>query len=219
MKSIQIAATALAMATLVASQPADAACPVFPDRHSSSNSAGTSVAAVSGLAVAGYYLRAFVGGGNAPIFNPSAAGVPGWTDSVGNKGFTGSGTTIHASYTVAATAVVGQYRDIDVQILALNGATVCRDTFRVYVSHPPGWTAWLNRDGPSGSGDFETLADFSPSQVCPNPVGIECETTSGTPWYQTGQVYTCLPHVGGMCNNSEQSGGFCQDYRVRFYCP
>ncbi|REG29840.1 microsomal dipeptidase-like Zn-dependent dipeptidase [Archangium gephyra] len=82
------------------------------------------------------------------------------------------------------------------------------------------WTGWLNRDGPSGSGDWEGLSDFVlAGQTCSSPVGIECQNTSGVNWTQTGEVYTCAPTVGGICNNANQSDGYCQDYRVRFLCP
>jgi hypothetical protein len=38
-----------------------------------------------------------------------------------------------------------------------------------------GWTAWLNRDDPSGSGDWETLSSFvQAGQSCTNPSAIEC---------------------------------------------
>lgn len=48
------------------------------------------------------------------------------------------------------------------------------------------WTRWLDRDNPSGTGDWETLRNFPPAQVCPRPVGIECQTTSGQPYQSTG---------------------------------
>lgn len=80
-----------------------------------------------------------------------------------------------------------------------------------------GWTPWLNRDGPSGVGDYETLVDFQAAgQACANPTAIECKTTAGVPWNQTGQVYSCTPSTGGVCQNSGQN---CLDYQVRFYCP
>ena len=50
------------------------------------------------------------------------------------------------------------------------------------------WTRWLDRDNPSGSGDWETLRDFPQSQVCPKPIGIECQTTSGQPYQSTGTM-------------------------------
>ena len=55
------------------------------------------------------------------------------------------------------------------------------------------WTKWLDRDDPSGTGDWEHLPYFSQSQVCPKPVGIECQTTSGQPYQNTGtnQIYDC----------------------------
>lgn len=82
------------------------------------------------------------------------------------------------------------------------------------------WTGWLNRDGPSGSGDWETLSEFLPlGQACSSPVGIQCQTPSGVDWTQSGEVYSCTPSGGGICVNANQSDGYCQDYRVRFLCP
>ena len=46
---------------------------------------------------------------------------------------------------------------------------------------------WLDRDNPSATGDWETLRHFHPSVVCPRPVGIQCQTTSGRPYKSTGE--------------------------------
>ena len=81
------------------------------------------------------------------------------------------------------------------------------------------WTAWLDRDNWSGSGDYETLSAFlAQGQACESPQAIECETTSGVPWDEAGQVYTCDPQIGGVCVNANQTNGYCSDYRVRFLC-
>ena len=59
----------------------------------------------------------------------------------------------------------------------------------VYTSHTGTnycWTRWFNRDNPGKTGDWETLHNFPESQVCPRPVGIECQTTSGQPYQSTG---------------------------------
>ena len=80
------------------------------------------------------------------------------------------------------------------------------------------WTRWLDRDNPSGFGDYETLADFHPSLVCPNPQSIQCRVKSTrADWQTTGQVYICNNQVGGTCTNSENSSP-CLDYEVRFLC-
>lgn len=82
------------------------------------------------------------------------------------------------------------------------------------------WTPWLDRDNPSGTGDFETLAGFVKNgQACEAPKKIECQTLDGRPASSTGQPYTCDPKVGGVCDNRKQPGGRgCLDYRVRFCC-
>lgn len=84
------------------------------------------------------------------------------------------------------------------------------------------WTAWLNRDAPSGVGDFETLKDFvQAGQVCAQPTKVECRTRPGhQDWGQAGQVYQCATALGGVCGNADQPGGqSCLDYEVRFCCP
>ena len=84
------------------------------------------------------------------------------------------------------------------------------------------WTGWLDRDNASGSGDYETIQDFIVSgqldPSCASPIAIECETTSGVDWTLAGEVYICNIDAGGVCRNSEQPDGYCQDYRVRFEC-
>lgn len=93
------------------------------------------------------------------------------------------------------------------------------EIYRV-VPFSSGWTGWLDRDDPSGLGDYETLTDFiNAGQTCANPIGIECQTTSGVPAGSTGEVVWCKGLEGGYCRNNEQPDGYCLDYRVRFYCP
>ena len=81
------------------------------------------------------------------------------------------------------------------------------------------WTAWLDRDNPSGSGDWETLGSFDLALVCQTPWDIECETLAGIPWQDTGEVVTCSRTIGFVCKKADQSDGTCFDYRVRFLCP
>lgn len=80
------------------------------------------------------------------------------------------------------------------------------------------WTDWLDRDNPSGKGDYETVKDFvTAGMIDPDPVGIQCRTLDGQPWQAAGQVYSCDAAVGGVCVNSKQVGGAqCLDYEVRF---
>jgi subtilisin family serine protease len=89
----------------------------------------------------------------------------------------------------------------------------------VYVG-PGTWTPWLDRDDPSGTGDWEQLSDFraAGNNICngATPIGIECRTLSGVDWRNTGQTYTCDRTIGGICQNNGQS---CLDYQVRFLCP
>jgi len=107
-----------------------------------------------------------------------------------------------------------------------HGRTLAETTRRdVDITAPSGgtggsWTPFLNRDVPSGNGDFETLADFlAAGLACANPTAIECQTVNGVDFKAAGQVYTCDPTVGGVCQNANQPNGQCLDYQVRFFCP
>ncbi len=84
------------------------------------------------------------------------------------------------------------------------------------------WTDWLDRDAPSGQGDFETLNDFRATGAvpCAKPDLIECRIAGGgVDWSETGEVYSCSPSRGGVCVNAKQPGGTqCSDYEVRFFC-
>jgi hypothetical protein len=90
-----------------------------------------------------------------------------------------------------------------------------------WVPPPPyiHWSNWLNRDNPTGAGDWETLADFAISQVgCSLPAYVEATTLSGVSWNSTGEQLTVSPDVGLICRNEYQPDGYCLDYRVRFGC-
>ncbi|XP_048033342.1 mucin-5B isoform X1 [Megalobrama amblycephala] len=85
-------------------------------------------------------------------------------------------------------------------------------------------TRWFDSDNPNtNGGDSElltTLLGLYPGYICPNPLGIEAQTTSGLPASQTGNVFHVYnPTIGFSCINSNQKGGFCADYKVRFTCP
>ncbi|XP_077396775.1 mucin-5AC-like [Festucalex cinctus] len=85
------------------------------------------------------------------------------------------------------------------------------------------WTPWLDRDNPSGTGDFETIdqlrLDF-PHQICPAPFEIEAETIHGFSVAATGDViHVADVETGFICKNHDQRHGVCSDYRVRFRCP
>lgn len=81
-----------------------------------------------------------------------------------------------------------------------------------------GWTAWLDRDNPSGTGDWETLNSFA--GVCDEPVAIQCRAKDKTYWTQTTDVgVTCERDSGLACRKVDQVDNTCEDYEVRFFCP
>ncbi len=49
------------------------------------------------------------------------------------------------------------------------------------------YTKWMDRDDPSGKGDYEIFSLVSRTTVCPEPVGIQCQTTTGAPYKSTGK--------------------------------
>ena len=80
-----------------------------------------------------------------------------------------------------------------------------------------GWTAWLNRDSPGGTGDWEHRTGHI--GVCSSPQDIQCRTTGGLNWTLTGEVVTCTPDYGLQCVNAQQTDNYCENYEVRFLCP
>ena len=67
-------------------------------------------------------------------------------------------------------------------IVAAHGCNTGQQPTRRYC-----FTKWFDRDNPSGYGDYELLTNLAKSQVCPRPVGIECQTVSGQPYNCTGR--------------------------------
>ncbi|KAK7882739.1 hypothetical protein WMY93_028913 [Mugilogobius chulae] len=91
--------------------------------------------------------------------------------------------------------------------------------------YPDGcWTDWFNRDRPSGTGDWELLANIKQQfvgKVCDVPLQIEVQTAAGASVASTGNIIASVsPLTGFVCLNADQpKGKVCVDYRVRFYCP
>lgn len=79
------------------------------------------------------------------------------------------------------------------------------------------WIGWLNRDGPGGTGDFETRVSFG--YICDVPYDFRCETTGGVLWNESGEVIVANAIYGCSCTNSQQPDLTCLDYRVMFLCP
>lgn len=90
-----------------------------------------------------------------------------------------------------------------------------------------GWTGWLDRDNPSGVGDYEDINSFGPENICygESPIKVDCRRKSDLiSWNQTGQVVHNTLANGCWCKNEEQVGygnlsyTICDDYEVRFLC-
>ncbi|XP_043080249.1 uncharacterized protein si:dkey-205h13.2 [Puntigrus tetrazona] len=106
------------------------------------------------------------------------------------------------------------------------GGVSCSD-YKVRFTCPGDWcsnnrTAWFNQDNPSGPGDYETLSltlVTYPQQVCTLPIAIEVATISGISVLPAGNNFQVFdPLLGFKCVNNQQTGGVCQDYKVRYTC-
>uniref|UniRef100_A0A8C2IMB6 Si:dkey-205h13.2 n=1 Tax=Cyprinus carpio TaxID=7962 RepID=A0A8C2IMB6_CYPCA len=109
----------------------------------------------------------------------------------------------------------------------VNGA--CQD-YRVRFTCPLSFcnmtcvTRWFDSDNPNtNGGDSELLTvllSVYPGYICPNPLGIEAQTISGQPAYQTGNIFQVYnPTSGFSCVNANQGRVRCVNYKVRFTCP
>eukprot|EP00118_Oscarella_pearsei_P015185 m.135245 g.135245 ORF g.135245 m.135245 type:complete len:495 (+) comp38158_c0_seq1:107-1591(+) len=85
------------------------------------------------------------------------------------------------------------------------------------------WSDWLDRDDPTGTGDFETLGSFLRERkpICQRPLDIRCRAKSTRKDARTtGEYVVCNKSVGFSCQNSRQYDGRCNfDYEVSFLCP
>ncbi|XP_013398042.1 mucin-5AC [Lingula anatina] len=91
------------------------------------------------------------------------------------------------------------------------------------------WSPWYDRDNPSGLGDYENLhAQKKRGYVCGGckPIAAQCRvkgtTNVFTRWSGTAPnklVIHCSPTKGLVCVNSQQGGGSCKDYEIRYLCP
>lgn len=62
----------------------------------------------------------------------------------------------------------------------------CDDCFISQLCGPYRWTNWINRDLPSGVGDWELVSEAVLFGGCKEPLWVECQTTAGVPWWKTG---------------------------------
>ncbi|XP_055003817.1 mucin-5B-like [Boleophthalmus pectinirostris] len=136
-------------------------------------------------------------------------------------------------YSVAATGNIITTADVVNGFICQNSAQpsgLCHD-YKVrfvcpmdFCQHKVCWTAWYDRDNPSGTGDWELLSDLKklhPNEICETPLHIDVRTVgSNLPLTVTGQVlHIYSPTEGFACRNEDQTGRGCRDYKVRFGCP
>ena len=98
--------------------------------------------------------------------------------------------------------------------------TNCPNCFVTQICGKYKWTGWMDRDNPSGTGDWETVSDAVSMGGCPNPIWVECKTTTGLDWWQTHEVIQFSTSGGCICKNSDQPDKTCNyDYKIRELCP
>jgi hypothetical protein len=96
--------------------------------------------------------------------------------------FTQVKLAIPATYTVAADPSAAT-ADTIAKASFIKG---CPDCFVTQICGPYYWTKWLNRDLPSGTGDWETVSGLVALGGCASPIYIECQTVGGVSWWKTG---------------------------------
>ena len=95
----------------------------------------------------------------------------------------------------------------------------CPNCFSTLVCGTFKWTPWLNRDAPSGTGDWETVSDAVALGGCAYPAWVECKTTTGLDWWKTGEVIIYSAYQGCICRNADQPDQICNfDYTMRELC-
>lgn len=90
------------------------------------------------------------------------------------------------------------------------------------------WTDWLDRDNPSGHGDYEGYSHFTtaPCNSGYKPVGADCRVRgSKKAWYLANKVISDdkdCNSKGFECVNINQGCSAykicCPDYEIRFLC-
>lgn len=88
----------------------------------------------------------------------------------------------------------------------------------------PRWLPWINSMTPTSDMSYvehEFMSLDKQKELCSDGriTRIECETTSGIPFYSAGAVgTTCDITSGFTCRNDENYPIPCEDYKVRYFC-
>lgn len=92
------------------------------------------------------------------------------------------------------------------------------------------WSPWLDRDDPTGTGDWELMDDFAWEEVgCLVPIAVQATTLSCAPAPLDDPEIQITPMIGLRCENAPTAGEAegpgveppaptCADYQVRFGC-
>ncbi|MCP3100189.1 hypothetical protein LZ198_15045 [Myxococcus sp. K15C18031901] len=128
-----LAAVSALMLVVAAPGRAEAQCSSWPTNTSVSPSGTFSdTINVSGLAAGTYFITSSFSG-SAGLINLAFSAVPGFSYSNGQKGFTGTGSTLYLSFIMAAGAVPGSSSTVSMQVLNTLGQVICSSSFVVTV--------------------------------------------------------------------------------------
>lgn len=120
------------------------------------------------------------------------------------------------------------YLDVDVLCIPpeLKDPATIERFMKIYVDKKANvqsgqWTAWDDRDNPSGNGDFE-VKNASQFANC-NALDIEARVVGAPTVYKPGNatpdVLSAFDKTQGLiCEWNRQASGQCNDYEVRYYC-
>jgi len=91
------------------------------------------------------------------------------------------------------------------------------------IAGPSGaWSGWLDRDTVDNEGDFENIEGLTPHPCnSVTPIAAECRVVgTNQSAAAAGQVLERPCGIEGMsCRHTDQPGGSCEDYEVRYLCP
>ncbi|KAK6180815.1 hypothetical protein SNE40_008799 [Patella caerulea] len=141
-------------------------------------------------------------------------------ETVSTKACINTGEVITASPTYGFACVNSrqpdQYcNDYKVRYCCLDEHVTCPDGYE--------WTNFYNRDKPSVTGDWETLAELrkeNPQEICERPIAIDVRRQGSNRDFRTcGENVTVSPSFGFRCLKRDQADYRCLDYKVRFCCP
>ena len=113
--------------------------------------------------------------------------------------------------TITNTSHPGYLCNIKIGGRCINGiptGNYCKDMEVRFHYYTGGATPWLDRDNPSGKGDYETINSLLKPQ---------CRFVSGGGVPSLPQYQCSIPKNGGKCINGSPAGSYCRDIKIRYH--